>query len=120
LVDRAPQALYRLARDPVRETTADAPAEGFRVGRCCADALDHGPKVLGKRDSATWGLEGDSKSCFDRISHAWLETHVPMDRVILRQWLQAGYLERGVCFATTDGTPQGGMTAPPTIWQTAI
>jgi RNA-directed DNA polymerase len=95
LVDRAQQALHLLALDPIRESTADANSYGFRVGRGCADALDHCHKVLGKRTSATWVLEGDSKSCFDRISHAWLETHVPMDRVILRQWLQAGYLERG-------------------------
>jgi RNA-directed DNA polymerase len=43
-----------------------------------------------------------------------------MDRVILRQWLQAGFMEKDVFFATTEGTPQGGISAPPTIWQTAI
>jgi RNA-directed DNA polymerase len=112
LVDRAQQALHLLALDPIQETTADRNSYGFRVGRCCADALDQCHKVLGKRDSATWVLEGDIKSCFDRISHAWLETHVPMDRVILRRWLQAGYLEQGVFFATTDGTPQGGIISP--------
>ncbi len=57
---------------------------------------------------------------FDQISHAWLLAHVPMDRTILTQWLKAGYLERDVFFATTEGTPQGGVIAPPTIWQTAI
>jgi RNA-directed DNA polymerase len=35
-----------------------------------------------------------------------------MDRAVLRQWLKAGYLERDVFFATTDGTPQGGVASP--------
>jgi RNA-directed DNA polymerase len=43
-----------------------------------------------------------------------------MDRVILHRWLKAGYLEKGVFVATTDGTPQGGIITPPTIWQKAL
>ncbi len=57
-------------------------------------------------------LEGDIKSCFDRISHNWLLTHIPMDKVILRKWLQAGFLEKGVFVATSEGTPQGGVCSP--------
>ena len=59
-----------------------------------------------------WILEGDIKSCFDRISHDWLLTHIPMDKEILRKWLKAGYLEKHVLFATTEGTPQGGIISP--------
>jgi RNA-directed DNA polymerase len=112
LTDRALQALYLLGLDPIEETTADANSYGFRSQRCCADALDQCYKVLGRRDSATWILEGDIKACFDRISHDWLLTHIPMDRAILRKWLCAGYLEKGVFFATTEGTPQGGIASP--------
>jgi RNA-directed DNA polymerase len=68
--------------------------------------------VLGQRHSARWVFEGDIKSCFDRISHRWLEAHIPMDKVILHRWLKAGYLEKDVFFATTDGTPQGGIISP--------
>src|SRR5205823_3934881 len=39
-------------------------------------------------------------------------THMPMDRVILQKWLQAGYLEKDAFFATTEGTPQGGIASP--------
>jgi RNA-directed DNA polymerase len=35
-----------------------------------------------------------------------------MDKAILRKWLKAGFLEKGVLFATTGGTPQGGITSP--------
>src|SRR6266478_4767672 len=112
LTDRAMQALYLLGLDPIEETTADANSYGFRNRRCCADALDQCHKILRKNHSATWILEGDIKSCFDRISHDWLLTHTPMDRVILRQWLQAGFMEKDVFFATTEGTPQGGICSP--------
>ncbi len=117
LTDRAQQALYLLGLDPIGETTADANSYGFRSQRCCADALDQCHKVLRKNHSAEWILEGDIKSCFDRISHAWLLTHTPMDKVILRQWLQAGFMEQDVFFATTQGSPQGGIITPPTILQ---
>jgi RNA-directed DNA polymerase len=112
MTDRAMQAFYLLGLDPIMETRADHNSYGFRTGRCCADALDHCHKVLGKRDSARWVLEGDIKSCFDRMGHRWLLTHIPMDKVVLQQWLKAGYLEKDVWFATTDGTPQGGIASP--------
>jgi RNA-directed DNA polymerase len=35
-----------------------------------------------------------------------------MDKVILRQWLTTGYLEKGAFFATTAGSPQGGIISP--------
>jgi RNA-directed DNA polymerase len=112
MTDRAQQALYLLGLDPIVETLADANSYGFRMGRCCADALDQCHKVLGKRDSARWIFEGDIRSCFDRIGHCWLLTHIPMDPVVLRQWLKAGYLEKDVFCATTEGTPQGGIASP--------
>src|SRR5262249_53845469 len=112
LTDRAMQALYLLGLDPILETTADPNSYGFRRGRCCADALEQVHTVLGHPRSAAWVLEGDIKSCFDRISHRWLEANVPMDRRILRQWLKAGFLERHAWFATTEGTPQGGIASP--------
>jgi RNA-directed DNA polymerase len=112
LTDRAMQALYLLGLDPIEETTADANSYGFRSERSCADALDQCHKILRKNHSATWILEGDIKACFDRISHDWLLTYTPMDRVILRKWLQAGFIDRNVFVATTEGTPQGGICSP--------
>src|SRR5262249_27463440 len=101
-----------LGLDPILETTADSNSYGFRRERCCADALEQVHTVLGHPQSAAWVLEGDICACFDRISHRWLEEHVPMDQVILRQWLKAGLLEKQTLFATTEGTPQGGIASP--------
>lgn len=110
--DRAMQALHLLALDPVAEMQADRNSYGFRRGRSTADALGQCYIALAKSYSARWVLEGDIESCFDRISHSWLLDHVPMDRAILRAWLQAGYLQGAVFYATEEGTPQGGIASP--------
>jgi RNA-directed DNA polymerase len=112
MTDRAMQALYLLGLDPIMETTADANSYGFRSQRSCADALEQCHNLLCNKHNATWILEGDIKACFDRISHDWLLTHIPTDKVILRHWLQAGYLEKDAFHATTAGTPQGGVISP--------
>jgi RNA-directed DNA polymerase len=112
MTDRAMQALYLLALDPIVETQADRNSYGFRSERCCADALRQCHQVLCGPHGAKWVREGDIKSCYDRISHDWLLAHVPMDRVILRHGLKAGFPEKGAFFATTEGTPQGGIISP--------
>ena len=112
LTDRAMQALYLLGLDPIEEVLADGNSYAFRVSRCCADALDQCHKILGKRDSSRWILEGDITACFDRIDHEWSVANTPMDKVILRRWLQAGYIEKDAFHASTEGTPQGGIISP--------
>jgi RNA-directed DNA polymerase len=112
LLDRAHQALHMMALQPVAESRADWNSYGFREGRSCADAIGQCFITLAKKASPEWILEGDIKSCFDEISHTWLLEHIPMDRRILGQWLQAGFLEEGRLFPTTAGTPQGGIASP--------
>jgi RNA-directed DNA polymerase len=82
--DRAMQALYKLALEPVAETFADRNSYGFRPERACADAIAQTFISLSTKHCAQWILEGDIKSCFDEISHDWLMNNIPMDRVILR------------------------------------
>ena len=112
LRDRAMQALYLLGLDPIAESRADGHSYGFRLERRCADALKQTHYLLSLRHGPQWILEGDIKACFDRISHSWLLAHVPMDTRLLRQWLEAGFLEKHAWFATTEGTPQGGIISP--------
>src|SRR3989441_11534072 len=67
--DRAMQALYLLALDPVAETMADPNSYGFRPQRSTADAIEQCFKVLGKQASPQWILDGDIKGCFDHVNH---------------------------------------------------
>jgi RNA-directed DNA polymerase len=111
--DRAMQALYRQALEPIAETTGDPHAYGFRKNRACRDAIEPCFTMLAPRRCAQWVLEGDIQACFDSISHEWLMANIPMsDKEILRKWLKAGYLEKGSLFPTEAGTPQGGVISP--------
>jgi RNA-directed DNA polymerase len=110
--DRAMQALYLQALDPIAETTADPNSYGFRKERCCADAMEQCAIVLASSRRPQWILEGDIKSCFDKISHDWLVQNIPMDKRLLRTWLKAGYMDKSVLYPTEDGTPQGGPLSP--------
>jgi RNA-directed DNA polymerase len=112
LYDRAMQALYLLAVEPVAEMQADPNSYGFRPNRSTADAAERCFKVLCNKHSVQWILEGDIKACFDTISHDWLLNNIPMERRILKQWLNAGFIEKQTLFPTTEGTPQGGIISP--------
>jgi RNA-directed DNA polymerase len=35
-----------------------------------------------------------------------------MDKVVLKKWLKAGYIENGILYPTRKGTPQGGIASP--------
>jgi len=63
--DRAMQALYLLALDPIAETTADPNSYGFRKARSTAEAMMQCYIILARKGSAQWVLEGDITSCFD-------------------------------------------------------
>ena len=110
--DRAMQALYTLALTPVAETTADRNSYGFREHRGCADAVAAAFGCLSHATSATWVLEGDITGCYDNISKEWMLNNIPIDKVILKKWLEAGYIENGRWYPTYKGTPQGGIISP--------
>lgn len=110
--DRAMQALYLLALDPISETTADTVSFGFRKKRSAIDAMEQCFVALATKTKAQWILEGDIKSCFDNIDHNWLLENIPIEKRVLAQWLKAGYMETGKMFDTESGTPQGGIISP--------
>lgn len=110
--DRAVQALYLMSLDPIAEAKADTCSYGFRTRRSCADAIARCFIHLSRPDSATWILEGDIKGCFDHISHKWLSENIPIDKLVLNQWLKAGFIEDKQLFPTAEGTPQGGIISP--------
>jgi RNA-directed DNA polymerase len=110
--DRAMQALYKLALEPIAETTADPNSYGFRVGRSTHDAIQQCFITLARKKSHAWILEGDIKGCFDNISHKWLMDNIPMDKVVLRKWLKCGYIETKTLFPTEEGCPQGSIISP--------
>ncbi|WP_200962204.1 group II intron reverse transcriptase/maturase [Pseudovibrio sp. POLY-S9] len=110
--DRAMQALHLLALEPVAETTADPNSYGFRPYRASRDAAEQCHVSLSRMTSSEWVLDADIAGCFDNISKDWLIANIPMDTVVLRKWLNSGFVLNGQWFATVAGTPQGGVISP--------
>ncbi len=110
--DKAMQALYKLALIPVAETTADRNSYGFRESRSSADAVASAFNALAKPNSATWILEADITGCYDNISKSWLMDNIPIEKRILLQWLNAGYVEKGFTYPTRNRHASGGVISP--------
>ena len=107
--DRAMQGLQLLALEPIEETKADTVSFGFRKRRCAQDAMEYMFKLLSRRHSPQWILEGDIKGCFDHISHDWMMKNIPTDKRIMNEFLKCGYFEKKKLFPTEEGSPQGGL-----------
>jgi RNA-directed DNA polymerase len=67
--DRAMQALFHMALDPVAETRADVHSYGFRKGRSTADAIGQCFNMLAGERHASWILEADITGCLDDASY---------------------------------------------------
>lgn len=111
--DRAIQAVYYLAVDPVVETMSDKNSYGFRKGRSQHDAIAYLRTNLDKIYSPKYILEADIAKCFEKIDHQFLIQHTPIcDKHILKEWLTSGYIYKNKYFKTIAGTPQGGIISP--------
>ncbi len=110
--DRAMQGLQLLALAPIAETTGDRVSFGFRQDRSAQDAMEYIFKLLSRKTSPEWILEGDIKGCFDNISHEWMLKNIPTEKRIMKQFLKCGYVDNKRLFPTTEGSPQGGLISP--------
>jgi RNA-directed DNA polymerase len=112
IYDRAQQALYTQALLPVSEATADINSYGFRPQRNCADAIAQCFNVLARQISPQYILEADISGCFDNISHEWMLRNLCTDKIMLAQWLKAGFVDMDKLLPTTVGAAQGGIISP--------
>jgi len=113
LIDRAVQAVYHLAVDPVVETRSDFNSYGFRIGRSQHDAIAYIRSWLDKTYSPEYVLETDISKCFDKICHEFLMKNTPIcHKHVLSEWLKSGYIFENKYYDTNEGTPQGGIISP--------
>jgi RNA-directed DNA polymerase len=113
MMERAKQALVKMALEPVWEAQFEPNSYGFRPGRSAHDAI--GAIFNGIRYKPEFVFDADIKGCFDTIDHQALlnKLHTyPKLTQLLRGWLKAGVME-GLDFTPTEqGTPQGGVISP--------
>jgi group II intron reverse transcriptase/maturase len=113
--DKVVGEVVRLLLEAYYEPQFSGPSYGFRPGRGCHTALS---KVADTWTGTTWFIEGDISDCFGFLDHEVLlsvlaeKIHDNRFLRLIKQMLQAGYLEDWIWNATLSGAPQGGVVSP--------
>jgi RNA-directed DNA polymerase len=114
MLDRCVQAMVKNALEPSWEARFEGCSYGFRPGRGCQDAIERIYRIASPKNRKKWVLDADIKGAFDNISHEYML--LTIGRVpgceLIKQWLKAGYVDKGVFHETGAGTPQGGVISP--------
>jgi group II intron reverse transcriptase/maturase len=113
--DKLVGEVVRLLLEAYYEPTFSDRSHGFRSGRGCHTALR---EVANTWTGTTWFVEGDIADCFGSLDHQVMlsilaeKIHDNRFLRLLRNMLQAGYLEDWTWNATLSGAPQGGCASP--------
>jgi len=110
--DRAMQCLYAYALDPVAESWGERKSFAYRKGRSAYDLNEYIKNALSGEDAPSWIFIGDVRKCYENISHDWIRDNIPMSKMILNQFLEAGYVFGGEMFPTDMGIGIGCSLSP--------
>lgn len=112
--DKLLQEVIRMILEAYYEPQFSEHSHGFRPKRGCHTALQEIQTWKGTR----WFIEGDISSYFDTIDHdvliTMLSRQIQDGRFIrlIKNMLEAGYLDDWKFRKTISGTPQGGVISP--------
>ena len=114
IADRCRQAMVKNALEPEWEAKFEPCSYGFRPGRSCHDAIGRIFRICLPNSRKPWAVDADIKGAFDNISHEALMTALEgfPAKELVKQWLKAGIMDKGVFAETNKGTPQGGVISP--------
>jgi len=116
VLDRFIQQAMLQVLEPIFEPTFSEFSYGFRPQRSAHQAVALAQTHIA--EGYLWVVDLDLEKFFDRVNHDILMSRVAKQvsdkRVLglIRRYLQAGVLERGVVEATEEGAPQGGPLSP--------
>ena len=113
--DKLVGEVIRLLLEAYYEPRFSDRSHGFRPQRGCHTALS---EIANRWPGTTWFIEGDISDCFGSLDHEIMLSAIAGDvhdgrfLRLLRNMLQAGYLEDWVWHNTLSGAPQGGVASP--------
>ena len=113
--DKLVGEVVRILLEAYYEPRFSGRSHGFRKGRGCHTALG---EIQRTWTGTVWFIEGDISDCFGKIDHSVLLS-ILSERIhdqrflrLIRNMLEAGYLEDWEYHETLSGTPQGGVISP--------
>jgi len=115
-----PTAMDRVIQQAVAQPISDIYEKefseysyGFRPNRSCHDAIKQALDYL--NSGYLWVVDIDIEQFFDKVNHDKL-IQILREQVndsdvlnLIRKYLKAGVMEKGIVKATTTGVPQGGL-----------
>jgi group II intron reverse transcriptase/maturase len=113
--DKLVGEVVRLLLEAYYEPTFSDRSHGFRPGRGCHTALR---EVANTWTGTSWFIEGDIADCFGSFDQQVMlqilgeKIHDNRFLRLVRNMLQAGYLQDWTWGATLSGVPQGGIASP--------
>lgn len=113
--DKLVQEVIRMILSAYYEPQFSDHSHGFRPKRGCHTALR---EIYYKWIGTTWLIEGDISACFDKLDQEilleTLKEQMHDGRLInlIKELLEAGYMEDWTYNETLSGTPQGGIVSP--------
>jgi len=116
VVDRLLQQAIHQVISPRFEPDFSESSYGFRPQRSAQQALLKARQYV--REGRRWVVDLDLEKFFDRVNHdilmSRLARRIKDKRVLrlIRSYLQAGMMSKGLTRARREGTPQGGPLSP--------
>ena len=115
-MDRVIQQAIAQKLQAVYEPKFSDSSFGFRPGRSAHMAIERVLDYL--NDGYEWVIDLDIEKFFDKVNHdklvqvLRLEVNDSTTLHLIRKYLKAGVMEKGVFGKTEEGTPQGGPISP--------
>ena len=116
VIDRLIQQCILHVLQPRLDPTFSQHSYGFRPGRSAHDAVRAAQRFI--QEGRRWVVDVDLEAFFDRVNHDVLMGRLAKriaDRRLLgliRRFLDAGIMAKGIVVERYEGTPQGGPLSP--------
>ena len=116
VIDRLIQQALNQVLGPLFEPSFSESSYGFRRQRSAQQAVLKAREYV--REGRRWVVDIDLEKFFDRVNHdvlmSRLARRIKDKRVLrlIRRYLQAGMMSKGLTTARREGTPQGGPLSP--------
>lgn len=116
VMDRVIQQAIAQVISPIFEGVFSEHSHGFRPNRSCHTAMEEVTRYV--NDGYEWIVDLDIEKFFDKVNHdkliSIIREQVNDKRTLhlIRAYLKAGIMEKGIFARSEEGVPQGGPLSP--------
>lgn len=93
MTDRAKQALWNFALNPIVDTLSDSTSCRFSPYTSYWNIHSQIKVILSCKKSPKWVLTANIRKSFNTINHEWLLKNTPMENKIINSWLKFGFIK---------------------------